>query len=133
VLHSTGGAFAGAVSWMMSLAGKVSAHFVVSRTGEIRQLVSIYRVAYHAGAGRWPGVNDNRMNDCSIGIEMEHVDGKQDWTYAQVSSVAALVSAIRQKFPKITTANIIGHRDWAPGRKVDPKDFPWATFRPMVR
>lgn len=130
ILHSTGGAFQGAINWMLSLVGKVSAHFCVSRTGEMRQLVSMKRVAYHAGKSQWS--TRTNLNTCSIGIEMEHIDGKQDWPDAQVEAVAALVSEIRHRYG-IPKEKILGHFQIAPGRKVDPLDFPWIKFRELVK
>lgn len=144
VLHSTGGRFDGAVSWLKNPKSSASAHFVVSRKGEIVQLVPMSRAAWHAGKAEWNG--NRHVNPLSIGIEMEHFDGKQDWPDVQLEAVARLCGAIIAKYPAIfppiikgdrtthdhiSLAHIVGHHEVATprGRKVDPRDFPWATFR----
>ncbi len=47
-----------------------SAHLVVSRSGEVTQMVEFNRRAWHAGTSSWNGLND--MNTYSIGIEVEN-------------------------------------------------------------
>lgn len=49
---------------------KASAHLVVSRAGEITQMVDFNRRAWHAGESVWEGVAD--LNSRSIGIELEN-------------------------------------------------------------
>ncbi len=130
VLHSTGGAFAGAVRWLMNALSstKASSHFVVSRMGEIRQLVSIHRVAYHAGKSSYRGHSD--ISSCSIGIEMEHFDGQQDWPAKQLLAVAKLCAVLALKL-RLKIEGIIGHSAVAypRGRKIAPYLFPWRDFR----
>ncbi|MHB9026859.1 MAG: N-acetylmuramoyl-L-alanine amidase [Armatimonadota bacterium] len=132
VLHSTGGAFQGAVRWLLQRVSKASAHFVVSRAGEVRQLVSLRHVAWHAGKSDWRG--QGCANRFTIGIEMEHLDGRQDWPPVQLRAVAALCRALMAKYPHIGISDIVGHADVARprGRKVDPRDFPWSAFRKLV-
>ena len=52
---------------------QVSAHFFISRTGELWQFVSGDERAWHAGASTYRG-RDN-CNDDSIGIELEGLEG----------------------------------------------------------
>jgi N-acetylmuramoyl-L-alanine amidase len=122
VLHSTGGWFAGAVSWLRNRRSKVSAHFVVSRKGQVEKLVPLSDVAYHAGRAEWRGRGD--VNAVSIGIEMEHFDGRQDWPPAQVQAVAWLVATLQRAYPGVA---VTSHAEVARprGRKVDPQAFPW--------
>ena len=47
-----------------------SAHLVVSRNGEVTQMVDFNRRAWHAGTSSWEGLQD--MNTYSIGIEVEN-------------------------------------------------------------
>lgn len=131
VLHSTGGNYPGCYNWMMEkrATGNVSAHFVVTRSGSIIQLVSIHKQAWHAGVSAWNGREG--CNAFSIGIEQEHIDGKQDWPEAQVQATAALVKALLKACPTINKT--VGHFDIAPGRKIDPKGFPWEHYRDLVR
>lgn len=99
-----------------------SAHYVVSRDGSVVQMVNDYLRAQHAGAGKWGGVTD--MNSCSIGIEMDNNGTTDIWTDAQINSLCTLLAGLKKKY-SIPTANFIGHADFAPGRKNDPKNFPW--------
>jgi N-acetylmuramoyl-L-alanine amidase len=131
VLHSTGGSMASASAWLRNADAKVSAHFLVSRTGVVEQLVSVHRAAWHAGKSAWRGRPN--VNAFSIGIEMEHVDNQQDWTPAQLEAVATLCRALMTLF-HIPAASIVSHASVATpaGRKIDPAAFPWAAFREMV-
>jgi N-acetylmuramoyl-L-alanine amidase len=49
---------------------RVSAHLVISRTGEVTQLVPFDRVAWHAGVSYWE--NERDINRFSIGIELDN-------------------------------------------------------------
>jgi len=100
----------------------VSSHYVVSRDGKVVQMVNDYLRAQHAGAGKWG--NETNMNSASIGIEMDNNGTTDKWTDAQINSLCALLATLKKKY-SIPTANFIGHADYAPGRKNDPKNFPW--------
>lgn len=102
-----------------------SSHYVVSRDGKVVQMVNDYLRAQHAGLGKWGNVTD--MNSCSIGIEMDNNGRTDPWTEVQINSLCALLNTLKKKY-SIPTANFIGHADWAPGRKNDPKNFPWKTL-----
>lgn len=99
-----------------------SSHYVVSRDGKVVQMVNDYLRAQHAGLGKWGSVTD--MNSCSIGIEMDNNGTTDPWTDVQINSLCALLNTLKKKY-NIPTANFIGHADYAPGRKNDPKNFPW--------
>lgn len=104
---------------------QVSSHYVVSRDGKVVQMVNDYLRAQHAGAGKWG--NEADMNSASIGIEMDNNGTTDIWTDAQINSLCALLGTLKKKY-NIPTANFIGHADYAPGRKNDPKNFPWKTL-----
>lgn len=102
---------------------RVSAHFLVTRTGELVQFVSCLDRAWHAGQSEFLG--RPRCNDFSIGIEIEGSDD-QPFTLAQYHTAAALVRALLAAYPVRALA---GHSDIAPGRKTDPgPHFDWAAF-----
>jgi N-acetylmuramoyl-L-alanine amidase len=129
VLHSTEGSFQGAVSWLCNTRSHASAHFVLSRSGEVVQLVPLAEKAWHAGRSAWQGRAN--VNTFSIGIEMEHkVDDPRldDWPDVQVQMAAKLCKAIERalgtSLPKVGHAAIATPK----GRKSDPKDFPWDRF-----
>ena len=102
---------------------RVSAHFLIRRTGEILQFVCTDDRAWHAGESAW--CDRANCNDYSIGIELESTD---DLAYveAQYQQLQSLIRALRAHYPVLDRGDIVGHRDVAPGRKTDPGDsFDW--------
>ena len=104
---------------------RVSAHFLIRRSGELIQFASCLDRAWHSGVSRWQGWQ--RCNDFSIGIELEGTDDLP-FEDVQYSTLNTLLSAIRQRWPHIALA---GHSDVAPGRKTDPGPcFDWQRILP---
>jgi AmpD protein len=103
---------------------RVSAHFLVRRSGEIVQFVPCAHRAWHAGASSWGG--RERCNDFSVGVEIEGAD-EVAYASAQYRAAAKLVAAIARRYP---VGDVVGHSDIAPGRKTDPGPaFDWPRFR----
>ncbi len=78
--------------------------------------------AWHAGAGRWRGLND--INSVSIGIELDN-DGTEPFAPNQIDALIKLLIDLcaRHDMPR---SAVIGHSDMAPARKKDPGIlFPW--------
>lgn len=111
-----------------TLAGvRVSAHFLIRRSGELLQFVPCAMRAWHAGASAWRG--RSCCNDFSIGVELE---GADDVPYAesQYRVLAELTRALQSAYP---ITDIAGHCDIAPERKTDPgPSFDWARFRSSI-
>lgn len=108
-------------------AHKVSSHFVIDRAGKITQFVPTIQRAWHAGRSAFRG--RQRVNDFSIGIELEGCDS-QAFEAVQYQQLVNLTASIRRANPAITSDRIIGHSDIAPGRKTDPwACFDWRRFR----
>jgi N-acetyl-anhydromuramyl-L-alanine amidase AmpD len=87
VVHSTEGSFVGSVRWLRNRRSHGSAHYVVSRRGEVIQLVSTSDVAWHAG--------NRRTNRRSIGIEHEgraHQGGFPELQYRASARLAAYLA-----------------------------------------
>ena len=106
---------------------RVSAHFLIRRSGELLQFVPCAKRAWHAGESAWCG--RSRCNDFSIGIELE---GADDVPYAesQYRVLAQLTRVLQSAYP---IADIAGHCDVAPARKTDPgPSFDWARFRSSI-
>lgn len=103
VVHSTEGSFWGSVRWLQSERSHSSAHYVISRSGKIVQLVHDSDVAWHAG--NW------RVNERSIGIEHEgYADGPLGFTDAQYRASAKLAAYVaRRSLMPIDRAHVIGH------------------------
>jgi N-acetylmuramoyl-L-alanine amidase len=108
--------------------GPVSSHFTIGKDGSIVQNVSTFARAWHAGksvdaAGR------NNVNDYSIGIELVNLgDGKDPYPDAQINALCGLIAEMRRRFP---IRQLVSHEFIAlpPGRKDDPKAFPWNRLK----
>jgi N-acetyl-anhydromuramoyl-L-alanine amidase len=106
---------------------RVSAHFLIRRTGKLLQFVPCTRRAWHAGLSSWRG--RAHCNDFSVGIELE---GSDEIPYAdpQYAALGALVAALSRAYP---IDDVVGHADVAPGRKTDPGPaFDWPRFRTLA-
>ncbi|MFT3856440.1 MAG: 1,6-anhydro-N-acetylmuramyl-L-alanine amidase AmpD [Aquabacterium sp.] len=106
---------------------EVSAHFVIRRTGEVMQFVSVLDRAWHAGRSSWQG-RDN-CNDYSVGIELE---GLEDTPFeaAQYRALSTLLDALSQRWP---ITQVAGHEHIAPGRKRDPgAAFEWPQLQSLL-
>ena len=120
--HTTNDTAARALATLTSPATEVSAHYLIGREGRIYQLVDERLRAWHAGTSYWGGHSD--MNSASIGIELDN-NGDEPFAEAQINTLLALLADLRERY-KIPAANVLGHGDIAPRRKVDPSVlFPW--------
>lgn len=103
---------------------QVSAHFFITRLGNLWQFVSCDDRAWHAGLSNYRGRSN--CNDDSIGIELEGVDCGV-FEDAQYETLYALCSALVSRYP---IAYVAGHEHIAPGRKEDPgPGFAWALLQ----
>lgn len=101
---------------------KVSSHYVISRDGQVYQMLNDYLRGWHAGASKWGSLTD--LNSVAIGIELDN-NGKEPFPDAQINSLITLLDTLKSNY-NIPTPNFIGHGDVSPGRKVDPSaHFPW--------
>ncbi|WP_348760404.1 N-acetylmuramoyl-L-alanine amidase [uncultured Salinisphaera sp.] len=136
VIHYTGGDTQRAFNVLTG--PNVSTHYLVTpepdrRSGEpvVYQLVPEAERAWQAGVSNWNG--REQINDTSIGIEIvnrgpEDVNRLVQWypfANDQIDAVIALARDIVTRYD-IAPANVVGHSDIAPGRKIDPGPlFPW--------
>ena len=130
VIHYTGmQSLDQALQRLMSSNSQVSAHYLISRKGEIFKLVSEEKRAWHAGVSYWRGETD--INSYSIGIELEnpgHEFGYSKFTKGHMSVLTELCVEIINKY-SISPENIVGHSDIAPRRKKDPGElFDWKSL-----
>lgn len=104
VVHVTEGSFWGSVRWLRNPRSHGSSHYVVSRRGEVVQLVSTSDIAWHAG--------NKRTNIRSIGIEHEGWTARGGFTDAQYRASAQLVAylAKRSGMP-LDRKHVIGHHE----------------------
>ena len=136
VIHVTEGSFWGSVRWLRNHRSHGSSHYVISRGGDVVQLVSTSDVAWHAG-NRW-------VNRHSIGIEHEGFARRGGFTKAQYEASARLVAylAARAGMP-IDRRHVIGHNEVddpsGPGvggvdHHTDPgKKWQWQRYMALVR
>lgn len=123
VLHYTAMSCAArAREWLCNPVSQVSAHYVISETGTVWQLVEEDKRAWHAGAGVWGRCRD--VNSRSIGIEIANT-GVQPFSEPQMTALESILRSAMARWT-IPAYNIIGHSDMALGRKVDPGPrFDW--------
>lgn len=126
VIHYTGMADSpSARARLCDAAAEVSAHWLIDADGTTEQLVCETRRAWHAGAGRWQGLDD--VNSRSIGIELAN-PGDRPYPAPQMDALRRLLRDIMDRW-SIGPAAVIGHSDLAPGRKIDPGPrFDWEAL-----
>lgn len=128
VLHHTGGAFDGAVSWLTSRESKASAHVVIAKNGTRARLAPDEVITWHAGNSAWKGRNG--CNAFMLGVEFELTP--EDVRLGHLLSDAQIESCLEWLAPRMTLYNwtvddITDHRTVAlpRGRKADlsPANF----------
>ena len=132
VLHYTGMQTSkAALKRMQDSESKVSSHYLIGEIGEIYQLVSEDKRAWHAGISKWQG--DTDLNSRSIGIEIANGGWNIPLTNgtlppyhrSQIESTVLLCREILSNH-EIPQSRIVGHSDISPDRKDDPGEhFPW--------
>lgn len=132
VLHSTIGAYEGAVSWLRNPASSASAHAVFGRVGEITQLMDFKDGAWHAGRVSNPSelgkqhlkrslTGYQNPNRYSIGLEVASGydidrDGvletwEKQYSPQQIKAVAWYI--VNEIDPRFGQLPIITHKDIA--------------------
>ena len=126
IIHYTGiKSVTKSIKHLCSKKNKVSCHYLISNKGEIFNLVSEKKRAWHAGQSYWNGKKD--INSYSIGIELDYspFEKNNKFTYDLKKSLLFIIKKLVIKY-NITPKNVLGHSDVAPYRKIDPgKIFPW--------
>lgn len=101
VSHITSGSFEGAVSWLKNPQSKASAHFVVSRKGEIRQLVDLKDGSWcngtsispskstFYGLSTLPQVRERKTNANYYTVSIEH-EGREGVPFTDVQAEASI-------------------------------------------
>jgi N-acetylmuramoyl-L-alanine amidase len=104
----------------------VSAHYLLDQKGKIYSLVNEKDIAWHAGISSWKA--DKLLNKKSIGIELQNTGtagNYEKFPNQQISQLEKLILELQNKY-NISNANILGHSDISPDRKIDPgPKFPW--------
>jgi hypothetical protein len=113
------------VNGRTDLAGPL-ANYGLGRSGAIYVVAA--GKANNAGEGSWAGCGSNY---CTVGIEAEN-DGYQPWPTVQLDAYAKLSAVILERLAR-DTAYLCGHKEWAPGRKVDPHSIDMDRARATVQ
>ena len=133
VNHITAGAFPGCLNWLCNITSSASAHYLITRTGDVYQLVRESDTAWHAGIARKPtwrlhdGTNPNKR---TLGIEHECISGGE-LTEAQYQATLQLQRELCAKYGiPADRDHIIGHCEINPVDRPEcpGKDFPWARL-----
>ena len=126
VIHYTAlDSISNSLEYLCSKKNKVSSHYLISQSGNIYNLVSEKKRAWHAGQSYWRGKTD--INSISIGIELDYApyNINKKFSLKLNSALIFLLKKLLKKY-KINSENVLGHSDIAPYRKIDPgKHFPW--------
>ena len=111
---------------LLNKRNKVSAHYLLDQKGKIYSLVNEKDIAWHAGISSWKA--DKLLNKNSIGIELQNTGtagNYEKFPNRQISQLEKLILELQNKY-NISNANILGHSDISPDRKIDPgPKFPW--------
>lgn len=141
VVHTIEGSFSGCLSWFQQGSPPrpvaTAAHYVVSRAGDVCQMVPDDKKCYHAG----------NFNSRSIGIEHEARispwavrPGKappfpvNDFPPEMLDASARVVAALCKKYDiPATRKNIVGHAEVPGATHTDPgAEWPWDDYMRRV-
>ena len=128
IIHYTGSmSTEGTLQWFSNNDAKVSAHYVISRTGKVFQYENWRTTLWHAGKSEWNGRSS--LNRTSIGIELVG-------TYHsgfELKQMASLWGVLRDIYRELPIKYVLGHEQVSPGRKTDPgPSFDWTYIRTQV-
>lgn len=86
--------------------------------------------ANHAGAGEWRGLVGNTS---VFGIEAVHTgSATQPWPTRQLEAYYRCCAALLDLMKLCDARSVCGHKEWAPGRKIDPIRLDMSAFRARV-
>lgn len=101
-------------------------HVVLARSGVCHVIAS--GRANHAGTGSWKGESGNRR---FFGIEAENTGRGEPWPAAQVDAFVRATAALLKLVGR-DESWCAGHKEYAPGRKIDPANLDMGWFRVQV-
>lgn len=108
--------------------GGSGTQFMINEQGEIRQYVDMNQICWHVGGATYGYLDEqfnvvqhkagagSAMNQCSIGIEIDHVEDGRPYPKAQLDAIDRLVNYIDRYYG--FNATILQHKDY----KLDNSD-----------
>lgn len=115
VLHSMDGFFESTITYFKNPATTVSAHYLISKSGEILQMLEDTWTGYHAG--------NFDINLRSVGIELEDEKKRENWIYPkeEIKALKWLVNKLCRKYKISKDENhILLHKNLDPKNRTDP-------------
>lgn len=161
--YTAGRSRVSAVRRFMDDKSGVSAHLVVDRDGTVSQVMPFDKIAWHAGKssyGKWKGINNYSIGIelVNAGLLTRNLAGnyfawwgdpipEKDvfihktpkgvetawhmYTPEQIAVCLGILTALNTAYPSLEY--LLGHRDIAPGRKIDPGEaFPMNGIRAAI-
>lgn len=105
---------------------------LLGRDGTVKLVAAGY--ANHAGyGGPRAGIPENQGNTYAIGIEAENNGIGEPWSAKQLNAYYRLCAALLDWMGESDVSKVIGHKEWAPRRKIDPAGINMDKFRANVR
>ena len=102
----------------------VAPHFLITRQGEVIQMVREKDVAWHAGRSHLPGTERDSLNRTSIGIEI--INSKTQGP--NIQQYQTLIKLCQHLTETWGIRYVVRHSDIAPTRKTDPWMLDWGDF-----
>lgn len=99
----------------------------IGRSGTIYVIAA--GLSYHAGTSKWAGYTS--LNSRFIGIEAESTGTANDWTPEQKDCYPRLAAALLH-YMRRNASRCAGHKEIAPGRKIDPANWDMSGMRTQV-
>jgi len=120
IIHTIEGSSTSAINWFRNSAARVSAHYIISKSGRITQMVKEKDKAYHA----------KYHNSDTIGLEHSGYASRGDFTSAEYTASFKLICDIakRHNIP-VDREHILGHGELTHNaNRYDPGKY-WAWDR----
>jgi N-acetyl-anhydromuramyl-L-alanine amidase AmpD len=90
--------------------------------------------ANHAGyGGPKAGIPKDQGNSYTYGIEAENNGLGEPWSDRQLQAYYRLCAALLDWMGTRDVSKVFAHKEWAPGRKIDPAGINMDRFRDQVR
>ncbi len=106
--------------------------FLLGRDGTVKIVALGY--SNHAGyGGPRAGIPKDQGNSYSYGIEAENNGVGERWSPAAYQAYYRLCAALLDYMNISDVSRVFGHKEWAPGRKIDPAGIDMNKFRENVK